>query len=99
MKSYRLAGRQSAIAGELSSSGEEFDRSALFDRGVNVDAAPWSGNVPIDSVSLAAGNLQRKKLIRYTPSAVTIINRKKLEDAACECYGFMHDYAERLGSR
>ncbi len=51
------------------------------------------------SVSLAAGDLQRKKLIRYTPGAVTIVNRKKLEDAACECYGIMHHYAERLGSK
>jgi CRP-like cAMP-binding protein len=51
------------------------------------------------SVSLAAGNLQRKKLIRYTPGAVTIINRKKLEDAACECYEIMHRHAERLGSK
>ena len=51
------------------------------------------------SVSLAAVNLQRKKLIRYTPGAVTIINRKKLEDAACECYEIMHRHAERLDSR
>jgi CRP-like cAMP-binding protein len=51
------------------------------------------------SVSLAAGNLQRKKLIRYTPGAVTIVNRKKLEDAACECYEIMHRHAERLDSK
>jgi CRP-like cAMP-binding protein len=39
------------------------------------------------SVSLAAGVLQKKKLIEYTRGAVKIVNRKKLEDSACECYG------------
>jgi CRP-like cAMP-binding protein len=38
------------------------------------------------TVSLAAGVLQRKKLIAYTRGAVKIVNRKKLEDSACECY-------------
>jgi DNA-binding response OmpR family regulator len=37
-------------------------------------------------VSLAAGVLQRKELIEYTRGAVKIVNRKKLEDSACECY-------------
>ena len=38
------------------------------------------------TVSLAAGVLQKKKLIEYTRGAVKIVNRKKLEDSACECY-------------
>src|ERR1035437_10216030 len=38
------------------------------------------------TVSLAAGVLQRKKLIEYARGAVKIVHRKKLEDAACECY-------------
>jgi len=44
------------------------------------------------SVSLAAGILQQKNIIRYTRGAVTIVNRKKLEDSACECYGIMQQY-------
>jgi CRP-like cAMP-binding protein len=44
------------------------------------------------SVSLAAGILQQKNIIRYTRGAVTIVNRKKLEDCACECYGTMQQY-------
>src|SRR6202022_3042433 len=44
------------------------------------------------SVSLAAGILQRKKLIEYTRGAVKIVNRKKLEDSACECYGVIRQY-------
>src|SRR6202142_4171240 len=39
------------------------------------------------TVSLAAGVLQKKNLIEYTRGAVKIVNRKKLERSACECYG------------
>src|ERR1700737_2765981 len=49
------------------------------------------------SVSLAAGNLQRKKIIEYTYGARTIVNRKRLEDFACECYGIMQQYNGQLG--
>lgn len=38
------------------------------------------------SVSLAAGALQRRRIIEYTHGAVKVLNRKKLEAAACECY-------------
>jgi CRP-like cAMP-binding protein len=51
------------------------------------------------SVSLAAGVLQRKGLIAYTRGAVKIVNRKKLEDSACECYGVMRQYDGELGSK
>src|SRR5271157_4588531 len=49
------------------------------------------------SVSLAAGVLQRKELIEYTRGAVKIVNRKKLEDSACECYGVIQQYNGELG--
>jgi CRP-like cAMP-binding protein len=35
------------------------------------------------SVTLAAGILQRKKVTEYTRGAVTIVNRKRLEDSSC----------------
>ena len=38
------------------------------------------------SVSLAAGILQRKQAIEYIRGTLKILNRKKLEDSACECY-------------
>ncbi len=44
------------------------------------------------TVSLAAGALQKKGLIEYTRGAVKILNRKKLEDSACECYGIIRQY-------
>jgi CRP-like cAMP-binding protein len=48
------------------------------------------------TVSLAAGVLQRKQLIEYTRGAVKILNRKKLEDAACECYRVIQQYDGEL---
>jgi len=41
------------------------------------------------SVTVAAGILQRAGLISHTRGDVEIVERKKLEDAACECYGIM----------
>jgi CRP-like cAMP-binding protein len=49
------------------------------------------------TVSLAAGVLQRKELIEYTRAAVKVVNRKKLEDSACECYGVIRQYDGELG--
>ena len=49
------------------------------------------------TVSLAAGVLQREELIEYTRGAVKIVNRKKLEDSACECYGVIRQYDGELG--
>jgi CRP-like cAMP-binding protein len=48
------------------------------------------------TVSLAAGVLQKKKLIKYTRGAVKIVNRRKLEDSACECYGVIQQYDGEL---
>ncbi|MGC1647979.1 MAG: Crp/Fnr family transcriptional regulator [Candidatus Sulfotelmatobacter sp.] len=49
------------------------------------------------SVSVAAGALQKKGLIEYTRGAVKIVNRKKLEDSACECYSVIRQYDGELG--
>ena len=49
------------------------------------------------SVSVAAGVLQKKGIIEYTRGAVKIVNRKKLEDSACECYAVIRQYDGELG--
>jgi len=47
------------------------------------------------SVTVAAGILQRAGLITHARGEVKIIDRKKLEKAACECYGIMqHQISE-----
>jgi CRP-like cAMP-binding protein len=49
------------------------------------------------TISLAAGNLQKKKLIEYPRGAVKILNRTKLERSACECYGIIQQLNGDLG--
>jgi CRP-like cAMP-binding protein len=41
------------------------------------------------SVTVAAGILQKAGIITHGRGAVKIINRRKLEEAACECYAIM----------
>ena len=38
-------------------------------------------------VTRAAGLLQKEEMIRYTRGRVTVLDRGRLEAAACECYG------------
>jgi CRP-like cAMP-binding protein len=51
------------------------------------------------TVSLAAAVLQKKEVIEYTRGAVRIVNRRKLEEAACECYAVIQQYDGELGLR
>jgi len=49
------------------------------------------------SISEVASWLRKKGLIEYRRGHITIVNRKKLEAAACcECYGVMNAYYNRL---
>jgi CRP-like cAMP-binding protein len=43
------------------------------------------------TVTLAAGSLQRSGLIMYRRGHIHILDREKLESAACECYPIMRD--------
>jgi CRP-like cAMP-binding protein len=51
------------------------------------------------TVSLAAGVLQKKKIIEYMRGAVKIVNRKKLEASVCECYEVIRQYDGDLGMK
>ncbi|MGA7645979.1 MAG: Crp/Fnr family transcriptional regulator, partial [Terriglobales bacterium] len=41
------------------------------------------------SVTVAAGILQKAGMISYTRGAVKILDRERLEEAACDCYGIV----------
>ena len=47
-------------------------------------------------VSAAAGTLQRAGLIRYRRGVVTILDRRGLQQHACECYGLSKREFDRL---
>jgi CRP-like cAMP-binding protein len=49
------------------------------------------------SVSLAAAALENAGLIENLRGNVQILNRKSLEDAACECYGVIQHFNGQLG--
>jgi len=48
------------------------------------------------SVSLAAGQLQKAKVIQYNRGSVRIINRAELERISCECYGVIQRYTGEM---
>lgn len=49
-------------------------------------------------VTIAAGALQKKKIIRYARGRITILDRKRLEAASCGCYTTITDDYRRLFS-
>jgi CRP-like cAMP-binding protein len=51
------------------------------------------------TVSLTAAVLQKKGIIDYVRGAVKILNRRKLEKSACECYIVIRQFEDDLGLR
>ncbi|MGH9514582.1 MAG: Crp/Fnr family transcriptional regulator [Terriglobales bacterium] len=47
------------------------------------------------SVTVAAGMLQKAGIIAYNRGDVKIVDRRKLESVACECYGLMQQQMKR----
>jgi DNA-binding GntR family transcriptional regulator len=48
------------------------------------------------TVTIAAGVLERAGLIENRRGSVKILNRKLLEDTACECYGAIQNFRSNL---
>ncbi len=51
------------------------------------------------TVSMAAGILQKKGIIEYVRGSVKVVNRRKLQLSACECYGVIQQFEDDLGLR
>lgn len=49
-----------------------------------------------EGVAIAAKKLQKKGLIKYVRGTITMLDRKGLEQAACECYQIVMDEYNRL---
>ena len=49
-----------------------------------------------EGVSIAAGHLQKKGLIKYVRGTITMLDRDALEATACECYRVVKDEYDRL---
>lgn len=48
------------------------------------------------SVTVTAGALQKRKLIRYSRGVISVLDRKRLEKAACTCYQLITAEFDRL---
>src|SRR5271167_3494178 len=51
------------------------------------------------TVSVAALVMQKDGILDYVRGAVKIVNRRKLEKSACECYGVIQNLEDELGLR
>jgi CRP-like cAMP-binding protein len=51
------------------------------------------------TITVAAGTLQKTGAVTYRRGEVRILDRKKLERMACECYGIVRRETERLMTR
>ena len=49
-----------------------------------------------EGVSIAAGHLQDKGLIKYSRGTITMLDRAALESAVCECYQVVKDEYDRI---
>jgi CRP-like cAMP-binding protein len=48
------------------------------------------------TVTVVGGTLQQARLVHYRRNAITVLDRRGLEAAACECYRIVHDRCGRL---
>ena len=51
------------------------------------------------TVSSAASVLQKRRIIEYVRGVVKVVNRRKLQTSACECYGVIQQFEDELGLR
>jgi CRP-like cAMP-binding protein len=51
-----------------------------------------------EGVTEAAGHLQAAGLIHYSRGKITVLDRKKLEQRVCECYGAIKQEADHLST-
>lgn len=73
-----------------------FDRLPSNELAVTQEMIANMLGVRRESVTEAAGNMQRAGLIEYTRGRIAVIDRPGLEARACECYGVVRKELDRL---
>lgn len=95
---------QSALCNRFHTSEERLCRWLLISRdrtrsntlNLTQDAISQMLGVPRTGVTLTAGVLQKRGLIRYSRGRIIITDPRSLETAACECYGIVREEFEHF---
>lgn len=95
---------QSAICNQLHSVEQRFGRYLLINHDhhesntflMTHDQISHVLGVRRESVSLAASGLRDAGLIEYSRGKITLLDRKGLEDAVCECYAVVKEQYDRI---
>jgi CRP-like cAMP-binding protein len=72
------------------------DRVELEEFGLTHEFLAEMLGVRRQTVTVVAGTLQAASLITYKRGVIRILNRKRLEDASCECYGVTKAFYDRI---
>lgn len=74
------------------------DRSGVPELSLTQDLIAVMLGVRRSTVSVAAGALQKAGIIHYQHGRITIVDRRRLEESACECYAAVtEEYRRMLG--
>lgn len=89
----RLHGVEQRLARWLLMAQDRVDSSALP---ITHDFLATMLGTDRPSVSLAAGLLQRNRIIEYNRGSIRILNRDELRRVSCECYTVIQQYGSEL---
>ena len=90
----RLHDIEQRLARWLLTAGDRMDDGTMF---ITHDFLATMLGTDRQSVSSAASALQRNKNIKYTRGVMKILNRKLLENSACECYRVIRRFNTQIG--
>jgi|SRR5579884_169660 len=72
------------------------DRIARDEMALTQEFLAYMLGVRRASVSMAASGLQQMGMIKYSRGQLTVLDRARLEDCSCACYGIVRDITDRL---